>query len=472
MIFDIDKKNEKSIAVIDDGGITLTYGDLVDFCKELKLILPERELVFCLCRNSAPSLAGYVALYDNKDVTLLLNANIERGLYDNLFEIYKPSYIWCPKEMAADLNADIVIEHRGYILGRTQYTRPVLYEDLSLLMTTSGTTGSPKLVRYKYGNIEMNAQNVAKAFEWTSEEKAICDLPMQYTMGLNVINTHLYVGATVLLISTHLLSSKFWEFVKKHKATNFTGVPYSYEILSKLKFIRMDLPDLTTLAEGGGRLSDNLFEQFANYAEMNNKRFVATFGTTETSARLAFLPANMATIKCGSIGFALPGGVITLFDEDGKEITEPNVEGELCYRGPNVTLGYAECSEDLIKGDEFRGEYKTGDVAYKDKDGCHYVVGRKKRFLKIFGLRISLDQCEKIISEEYAIESACSGDDDRLRIYITDESLGDSVKKLISRKTGLTSSVLTVRIVSEIPKNDSGKINYKKLDHKNGFFKN
>ena len=219
MIFDIDKKNKLSTAIIDDSGNRLTYGDLTIFCDALKRKIPERKLVFCLCKNTAPSLAGFLALYDNKDVSLLLNASIEKGLLDNLYNIYKPEYIWCPSNMEGIGETEIIEEYLGYVLYRTTNDTPALNPDLSLLLTTSGTTGSPKLVRHKYGNIEINAQNVANVFGWNTTERGICDLPMQYTMGLNVINSHLYAGATVLLLSNHLLSPLFWNFIKEQRGT-------------------------------------------------------------------------------------------------------------------------------------------------------------------------------------------------------------------------------------------------------------
>ena len=419
MLFDIDKKPASSLAAIDDAGGQLTYGELVALRGELSAVLPERELVFCLCENKVGALAGFLSLYDCKDVCLLLSAHIDRDLLKVLHDTYLPSYY---------------------------------------------TTGSPKLVRHKYGNIESNAKNVAKVFGWTTKERGIIDLPMQYTMGLNVINSHLYAGATVLLIEANLMSPNYWSFIKEQKGTNFTGVPFSYEILKRLRFPKMDLPYLTTLAEGGGKLSDSLFASFAAYAVDKGKRFFATFGTTETSARLAFLPPTEAATHIGSIGHAIPEGKLILVDENGKEITNADVEGELRYEGPNVTMGYGTCVEDLTKGDEFCGVYETGDIAKKDADGFFYIVGRKKRFLKLFGLRVSLDQSERIISEHFGIECACTGDDTKMCIYITDEKLKEDVKQLISEKTGLKASSFEVNFIEAIPHFESGKINYRELN--------
>lgn len=463
MLFDIDKKPVSAVAAIDDSGEQLTYGELVEFCNLLTASLPKRELVFCLCENKVGSLAGFVALYDNKDVCLLINAAIDRGLLDNLRETYHPSYYWMPVGKSVDFGFERVLDFKGFVLCKTGGKAPEMHSQLSLLMTTSGTTGSPKLVRHKYGNVESNAKNVAKAFGWTTDERGIIDLPMQYTMGFNVICSHLYVGATVLLVAANLMNPKYWQFVKEQKGTNFTGVPFSYEILNRLRFFRMDLPCLTTMAEGGGKMSDALFVAFANYAEENGKRFFATFGTTETTARLAFLSPEKASQKCGSIGKAIPEGNLYLVDEDGNHIHEPDTEGELVYEGPNVTMGYAMCIEDLTKDDEFCGVYRTGDIAKMDEDGCLYIVGRKKRFLKLFGLRVSLDQSERIISDHFGIECACTGDDSKMKIYISKAELKDEVKKFISQKTGLLSSLFEVSCIEAIPRFESGKIKYDQL---------
>lgn len=463
MLFDIDQKPFSALAAVDDAGGQLTYGELVGFCGNITAALPKRELVFCLCENKVGSLAGLLALYDNKDVCLLINAAIDRGLLDNLCETYHPSYFWMPEGKCADFCFETVLQYKDYVLCKTGNKAPEMHSDLSLLMTTSGTTGSPKLVRHKYGNVESNAKNVAKAFGWTPEERGIIDLPMQYTMGLNVICSHLHAGATVLLVAANLMNPRYWQFIKEQKGTNFTGVPFSYEILNRLRFFRMDLPCLTTMAEGGGKLSDTLFAAFANYAEEKGKRFFATFGTTETTARLAFLPPENAVRKCGSIGKAIPEGNLYLIDENGNRIQEPDKEGELIYEGPNVTMGYAESVGDLTKGEEFCGVYHTGDIARMDEDGCFYIVGRLKRFLKLFGLRVSLDQCERIISEHFGIECACTGDDNQMRIYITKDGLQEEVKQLMAEKTGLIAKSFAVKSIEAIPRFESGKTNYRAL---------
>ena len=269
MLFDIDKRPSNKLAAIDDKCGLLTYGELVDICTKISKVLPSRELVFCLCENRVESLAGFLALYDNKDVCLLLSSSIDKDLLHTLHATYSPAYYWMPKTI--NDNNEVIFTFNEYVLVKTKNSSPSMHKELSMLMTTSGTTGSPKLVRHKYGNIESNAKNVAKVFGWTDDERGIIDLPMQYTMGLNVITSHLYVGATLLLASANLMSPHYWSFIKDNKGSNFTGVPFSYEILNRLRIERMNLPFLTTFAEGGGKLSDTLFKLFADlFAKQKN----------------------------------------------------------------------------------------------------------------------------------------------------------------------------------------------------------
>lgn len=464
MFLNIDKQQQDKLALIDNEDNRVTYGELAELMKTVGAQVEPRSLIFMLCKNTVGSMAGYLGFVEHEAVPVTLNAKIDNELLANLLRIYTPAYVWCPVEEADRFEYEKVYECYGYVLLKTGNAIYPLNDKLQLCMTTSGSTGSPKLVRYKKGNLEANAKNVAIAFGWTEAERPICDLGMQYTMGLNVINTHLYVGATVLLTTYNLMSGEFWDYIKKERGTNFTGVPFSYDIFYRLHFERMDLPDLHTLSQGGGKLTDARFIQLAEYAQKTGKRFIPSFGTTETSARMACLPAELALTKTGSIGRAIPEGELFLIDENGKVLTDPVAEGEMCYKGPNVTMGYAVCKEDLLKDDEFKGEYHTGDLARRDEDGCYFVTGRLSRFLKLLSYRVSLDQSERLIQQEFGIDCACAGTDKRMNIYITDERKKNDVLEFISRKTGLFKNQFKVFVVPEIIRNDSGKIRYKEMD--------
>lgn len=463
MFLNVDKHNQNKVAIRDDSGYVLTYKDICDTINEFNALELPRSIVFCLCENCAGSLIGYMAFENNKQVPLLLSVSLDEELRNKLEQVYLPSYYWLPERRAEEIEGKKIYTAYGYILLKTSNEPYPLNQNLSMLLTTSGSTGSPKLVRHKYGNLEANAENVAKVFSWARDEVGICDLPMNYTMGLNVINSHLVVGASVLMVKANLMDPDFWEFVKVNNGTSFCGVPFSYEIMRRVGFEKMDFPNLYTLAEGGGKLTDKMFKWIASYCKNSGKRFCATFGTSETSARMAFLDPDFALKKIGSIGKAIPNGELFLIDEVENE--DGTVTGELGYRGPNVTMGYALCKNDLQKDDEFCGEYHTGDIARRDTDGFYFIIGRKGRFLKLFGLRVSLDEMERILKTQYPnADFVCIGNDKRMNIFTTDEKLKNQIIPFVSRKTNLHSSAFRVFIINEIPRNDYGKVKFTVLE--------
>ena len=463
MFLNVDQHTKGKIAIKDDSGYTLTYEDVCCTIKQFAELALPRCVIFCLCENCAAALLGYMAFENNGQVPLLLSASLDDELRTNLEKEYLPSYYWAPVNKVDEMEGDNVFQTYGYVLLKLTNKPYLLNEKLSMLLTTSGSTGSPKLVRYKYGNLEANAANVAKAFSWSVDEVGICDLPMYYTMGLNVINSHLVIGATVLMVKANLMDPDFWKFIKENEGTSFCGVPFSYEVMRRVGFDKMDLPKLYTLAEGGGKLTDKMFKWIATYAKNNGKRFCATFGTSETSARMAFLDPALALEKIGSIGKAIPSGEMFLLDEVINE--DGSATGELAYRGPNVTMGYALCRQDLLKSDEFCGEYHTGDIAKRDAEGYFYIIGRKGRFLKLFGLRVSLDETERILKTQYPnTDFVCTGDDKCMNIFTTDAGSKDEVVPFISGKTNIHNSAFKVFAIDEIPRNEYGKVKFTELD--------
>ena len=456
MFLNLDKKDRNRVAVIDDSGRSITYGDICDFSKEFADYLPKRSLIFILAENKIGSLLGYTSALSNRIVPLIISARTEVGLYANLRDMYKPEYMWVPVEKVAHFGYKPVFTAWDYVLVHTGFHPSRLYDDLSLLLPTSGSTGSPKLVRHSYRNIEANADNVRRLFKLTGDEKAMAILPMHYTMGLSVIASHLLAGATLLLSGRSLLDKEFWSMLKD--ATSFTGVPYSYEILSKMRFTRMDLPNLKVITQGGGKLTPEMWNMLAKYAREKGKQFIATYGQSECTARMAYLPSEWAEKKICSIGIAEPGGQLSIVDNDGNETFEGEATGEMVYRGENVTLGYATCLEDLMKGDENHGVMHTGDLARRDADGCYFIIGRLKRFLKIFGLRIGLDEVENLVRQEFKTDCFCKGNDEKLVVLVTDKSLVDTLPAFIEEKTHLFHQNIEVQLVDSILRNEAGKV--------------
>ena len=104
-------------------------------------------------------------------------------------------------------------------------------------------------------------------------------------------------------------------------------------------------------------------------------------------------------------------------------------------------------------------------MAYRDDEGFYYISGRKKRFLKILGKRTNLDETEGILKKELGIiDVACGGKDDELKIFITDESLKDKALDTAVSIIGINRALCKVKVIDEIPKNNSGKILYAQLN--------
>lgn len=465
MFLDIDKKNENQIMAISDKGDSVSYKDMISFSSQMKDLIPERSLVFSFCHNQIGSLMGYEAFLSNQIVPLLLSADLDVQLMKELLETYRPNYLWMPKDMELEgIQDKSVLEAYDYKLTSFCEEKIELYKDLALLLTTSGSTGSAKLVRQTYTNIESNAKSIATYLELDETERPITMLPMNYTYGLSVINSHLLVGATILMTDESYAQKGFWNFFKEQEATSIVGVPFTYEILKKMRFFRMELPSLRYMTQAGGKLLPELHREYAQYAIENHKRFYVMYGQTEATARMSYLPYEKSLEKYGSMGIAIPGGTFHLIDVDGNTITEPEQVGELVYEGPNVTLGYAQCQEDLSKGDERGGVLITGDMAKRDADGYYYIVGRKKRFLKIYGNRVNLDECERMIQGQFTdMECVCVGEDDHMQIFVTKKGLDTEIIQFVSEKTGLNFKAFEVKYIEEIPKNDAGKKQYKEL---------
>lgn len=422
---------EDNVAVITEDGSSLTYAELDAMVEREATKYKQHTLEFCLVDNTVESLVKYLACLRAGAPAVMLDKSKATDMIDNLAEIYKPGKTRC-------------------------------HPDIALLLTTSGSTGSPKLVKLTCKNLLSNAESIAEYLHITADERPITSLPMYYSYGLSVINSHLIKGATLLLTDKAVIQKEFWNFAKEQHATSIAGVPYTYEMLRRLRIFRMDLPDLKTMTQAGGKLNAKIAEEYIRNAESTGRRFFVMYGQTEATARMSYLPQEHALEKYASIGIAIPGGSFSLIDGNGNEITEPDVDGELVYKGANVSMGYAECIADLAKGDENHGELHTGDVARRDADGYYYITGRLKRFVKVWGNRCNLDATEQLV-KSVTTNCACAGVDDKITIFVTEEGQETQIKSLLSEKMGLNSRAFVVKVIAEIPKNASGKIQYAEL---------
>jgi acyl-CoA synthetase (AMP-forming)/AMP-acid ligase II len=339
---------------------------------------------------------------------------------------------------------------------------PAVSDDLALLLPTSGSTGSPKFVRLSRRAVLANADSIAEALDIDDDERAITSLPIHYSYGLSVVNSHLRRGAQVVLTGMNVLEAGYWALIRDLAVTSMAGVPYSYLLLRRLDFEGLGVPSLRTLTQAGGRLDPKLVMYFHSLMTTRGGNFFVMYGQTEATARIAILPSDALPAKRGSVGLAVPGGAIHLLGGDGATLP-PGETGEVVYAGPNVMLGYAEGPDDLALGDVQGGRLSTGDLGHCDSDGYLFITGRTKRIAKAFGYRISLDEIEAVLATRGTLAVTCI--DEKVVVHCegwTPQAMAEA-KAYIARLMRLHQSAFDFRSIEQLPALPSGKVDYRKL---------
>lgn len=469
MIFNF-KQHKNQPAIIDgDSGQTLTYEKLAESASHfVKYFEAHKSLVFLFVSPSPDILTAYLALLNQGHAVAVFDTGLHPDLKNQLVAAYIPHYIiegitssWAP---AQDLYAVVRTSITSLKAWRCNNFMicPRLHPDLQLLLSTSGTTGSPKLIRLSASNLVSNASAICNYLGITDQEKAIATLPFHYSYGLSILHTHLMAGATLVLTKQSVVQEDFWKILNHYKCTSMAGVPYTYQLLDRLGIENLDCPSLRTLTQAGGRLSATLIARFHAFMQKRKGRFFVMYGQTEATARIAYLPVACLPAKSAAIGIPIPGGKLQLFDGE-TEIKESHQVGELVYSGPNVMLGYAAHPQDLAKGDELHGRLHTGDIGYRDEDGVYFLTGRIKRISKLFGQRINLEEIERGVSGFGHI--AATSDDTAIRLYYEKAKGADTescINFLISTYH-LAPTTIECIAVPQFPLTASGKIDYTRL---------
>ncbi len=464
-IFSNLKKFLNNIALISDDGKQYTYSKILDYVNQIPIKMKERSVILFICKNSIESVIAYLGFIKKGCVLILVDNKIKKNDLINIVLKFRPKYIFHPNQNK--FNFKKIFLFKNYSLSKTNLKIDYkINNNLALLISTSGTTGNSEFVRQSYKNLESNINSIVKYLNIKSKDRAITTMPMNYVYGLSIINSHLSQGASIMLTEKTIIDRGFWKFFKKFKATTFGGVPFIFEVLKKLKFKKMNLPSLRYITQAGGKMDEDLLSEFIEICKKRKNKFIVMYGQTEATARMAYLSWENSKKKIGSIGKPITGGQFLLKNNDGKIITKSNVVGELIYKGKNVCLGYAKNRFDLIKGDENKGILKTGDLAKKDTGSFYYIIGRKKRFVKMYGHRINLGHIEEILKNK-KYNCFCTGDDKKINLFFEKKNLSKTkIEKIILENTNLKKQYFSIILINKIPRNKSGKVLYTHLDKK------
>lgn len=425
------------LAVIEASGRVTTYEQLAGLVTEAARRLgPGRRLLLVEASNELEPLVTYLAAL-SAGQPVLLTAPGGRHT-DVLINAYDPDLVF-----RRDAG-------RGWgLIERRAGSAHTLHPELAVLLSTSGSTGSPKLVRLSADGLRANAEAIASYLDIRDTDRASASLPMHYCYGLSVVNSNLLCGAALLLTDDSVLEPRFWQLFREHGGTSLHGVPHTFELLDRIGFDGWELPSLRYVTQAGGALAPDRVRHLARLGERRGWRLFVMYGQTEATARMAYLPPELAADHPDAVGVPIPGGS---FEISGQ--------GELVYRGPNVMLGYAGGPADLALGRTVDALH-TGDLGRRDPDGLYHVIGRTARSIKPCGLRIDLDRAERLLAQR-GHRVTCTGSDDAL-IVATPATEHAPVLDAVREELGLPATHVRVLTVDPLPRTACGKIDYPRL---------
>ncbi len=469
MLFRNFKDHKNKTALICDKFGKFTYNDLISEALKLKKIVPAGSFVVLVSDNSILSVIFYISLMRNNNVILLIDSKTSKEKILAIIKNYKSPYLICPSEFfkknKLNKNFLYIENYFSYCVNKNlKKIKIFTNKNLCLLLPTSGTTGSLKYVRLSRKNLKSNSDSIIDYLKIKSSDRAICIMPITYSYGLSIVNTHLEKGASIYLNNQSIMQKSFWQNYKKNKITSLSGVPYMYQIFLKYGLKNLYLPSLKTLTQAGGKLDKTLNLKIIKFCKLKKIKFISMYGQTEASPRISFLDWKYAFKKIGSIGKNIKSVKIWLEDEKNKKIYKPGKIGEIVIKGKNVCMGYCENVKDLNKPDENKEVLKTGDLGYFDKDNFFYIHGRKSRIAKVYGLRVSLDDLEKKLMK-IGYEVACMNYNNIITIFYTLKNKKSNILKTLVKETGMHESTFKLKHIFKIPRNNSGKIDFANLKY-------
>ena len=415
------------------------YVEILNYANNLKTIVHNNSLVLLVISNSLEGLKIYSSLILNNITTIIIDESLGKEYVFDLINKYKVNYLFSPKKLInISKEKNILDKNYDYFcISKNKFNHKIHKKNL-ILLPTSGTTSNPKLVRLSESNLAFNSKNIIKALSISKNEVAYTSLPSGFSFGLSILNTHLNIGAKIFVTKSSIVEKKFWDNLKKYKITSLYGVPSMFKFMCISKLYNKIPKKVKYLAQAGGKLDNDIIDKLIIFSKLKNKKFYVMYGQTEASPRISSINIMKNLKKKYSVGKPFKQTNIKLIET--KKI-KGSKDKEIVFFGKNVCLGYSKKLEDLKKGDLNLGKLYTGDIGYKDKDGFYYITGRVKRFAKIHGLRIDLDDVENFLKNKKIISKAII-DNNFLKINLKKKTRIDNVKKILSKKYSLNKNYI------------------------------
>ncbi|WP_438711701.1 AMP-binding protein [Aquimarina muelleri] len=450
-LYDLIQQNKKLRFVDPDTG---NSSNVKDFHKSIT-IEDFHGLAFVYSNNKINSIEVFLNFLQSHFTISLLSNQLHIQFKQNLEEIYQPYYIYDPSRTEIEGYERYLASSSIGLFKRKNKPTYTIHKDIKLLLSTSGTTGTPKFVKLSDENLVKNAMSILEYMPIKDEDIVPLNVPIIFVYGLSIFTTNCMKGKTIICTDKDILQKGFWEDFKSYKFSTISGVPYVYEMLHRIGFFKKEHKSLRYMTQTGGILNEALIQVIDAYSKKYNIPFYAQYGQTEAAGRMAFLHPDNLLKKGSSIGMPIKGGHFEIEKETN----------ELIYYGENVFGGYARESEDLNAYKKTNKLY-TGDIAKKDASGYYYIIGRIKRIMKLFGTRINLDEVELILKNNLGGETfICTGMDDKYLsvIHLNKNLTNDSINKVLRDTLNLHASSLKIKCIENVPLTPNGKINYQQI---------
>ena len=461
------KNFKNSIALIDaDNKNKLSYTKIKSNSEILLKKIKERKFILIIAENTFGSILSYIYSILNNYIVIFINSNANTDEINKIIKIYKPNFIVSTDKKLKLLKKNnyqkIFCTFDDVFFFKTNYQNSKFNDKLQILLPTSGTLGNSKYVKISKENIYENTISIINYLKISKKDIAITNMPYFYSYMLSILNTHLQKGGTIIITNKTIIQKEFWEIYNKYKISSFNGVPYTYEIMSKIGFKRIFRKHLKYITQAGGKLEKNILLSISKLAKKKKIKFFSMYGQTEASPRISYLKPKFSIKKVGSIGKVITNTKMWIQNKS-KKIKTPFTKGNIFFSGKNLMLGYANNYKDLNKNSH-KKSHNTGDMGYFDKEGFFYITGRSNRYAKLYGNRIDLDEIESKMKSK-KLEVVCIDKADALNLFYTNGKQLNMIKKQLTFILKQNLSKIKFILINNFPRTSSLKINYNVLNN-------
>ena len=355
-------------------------------------------------------------------------------------------------------------------------------EDLLFILYTSGSTGKPKGVVHTCAGYMIYSQfTFENVFQYEDGDTYWCTADVGWITGHSyIVYGPLLRGAKTIMfegVPTYPDASRFWEIIDKYKVNQFYTAPTAIRALQSFgnKFLEgFDLSSLKVIGSVGEPINEEAWNWYHDNIGKKKCPVVDTWWQTETGGIMISPLPNIIDCKPTYATLPLPGVQPVLLDNDGVEIKENNIEGNLCIKYPwpsilRTTYGdHKRCKETYFS--TFKGYYFTGDGAKRDDDGMYRILGRVDDVINVSGHRIGTAEVEDAINQDQeVIESAVVGFPHEIKgqgifgFVIVKDNLKDldyfsRIRDMVTKQIGPIAKPDKILVVPGLPKTRSGKI--------------